>query len=69
MGESSESSGGQCAASTRRVLPCAIATIIRWLWEQYPLNRVADGETFTDVVVEVRQADDPDSFWCTAYGA
>ncbi|KKZ19754.1 MULTISPECIES: PAS domain S-box protein [Serratia] len=31
--------------------------------EQYPLNRVADGETFTDVVVEVRQVDDPDSFW------
>lgn len=31
--------------------------------EQYPLNRVAEGETFTDVVVEVRQVDDPDSFW------
>ncbi len=31
--------------------------------EQYPLSRVADGETFTDVVVEVRQVDDPESFW------
>ncbi|CAI0698966.1 helix-turn-helix transcriptional regulator [Serratia entomophila] len=30
---------------------------------QYPLNRLADGEEFNDVVVEVRPEGDPDNLW------